>query len=67
MKSPGALTHRGAAGLRLDGQHTGKIRIPAACLYVAGTTQEASKEEGKEKMAAGCSRWVVGVVVAGSG
>jgi hypothetical protein len=67
MTSPGAPTHRGAAGLRLDGQHTGKIRIPAVRLYVAGTTQEAFKEEGKKKMAAGCSRWGGGVVVAGSG
>jgi ketosteroid isomerase-like protein len=55
MTSPGALTRRGAAGLRLDDQHTVKIRVPAARLYVAGTTQEASKEEGKKKMATGCS------------
>jgi hypothetical protein len=47
MTSPGAPTHREAAGLRLDGQHIGKIRIPAARLYITGTTQEAFKEEGK--------------------
>jgi hypothetical protein len=36
MTSPGAPTRRGAVGLRLDGQHTGKVRVPAACLDVAG-------------------------------
>jgi hypothetical protein len=67
MKSPGALTRHGVTVLRLDGWHTGRARFPAARLYVAGTTQEASKEEGKKEMAVGCSRRVGGVVVAGSG
>jgi hypothetical protein len=44
MTSPGAPTRRGAAGLRLDGQHTGKIRVPATRLDVAGAALEAYKE-----------------------
>jgi hypothetical protein len=48
MTSPGAPTRHGAAGLRLDGQHTGKIRVPTACLDVAGLALEENKEGGKK-------------------
>jgi hypothetical protein len=40
MTSPGAPTRRGTAGLRLDGQHTGNIRVSAARLDVAGPSLE---------------------------
>jgi hypothetical protein len=53
--SPGAPTRREAAGLRLDGQHTGKIWVPAARLDVTGPALEdiqGGKEEVKMDMAA---------------
>jgi hypothetical protein len=49
MKSPGAPTRRGAAGLRLEGQHTCKVRVPAACLDVVGPTL-ASNQGGREEV-----------------
>jgi hypothetical protein len=65
---PGAPTRRGEAGLRLDGQHTGKLRVSVACLDVVGLALEAYKEGGKK------GRWlrrrshqVDDVVVASSG
>jgi hypothetical protein len=67
MKSLGAPTHHGAAVLRLDVQHTGRSSSPATRLDVAGPTQESIQVEGNKKMAAGRSRRVGGVVVAGSG
>jgi hypothetical protein len=36
------------AGLWLDGQHTGKIRVPATRVNVAGPALEANKEGGKK-------------------
>jgi hypothetical protein len=49
LKSPGAPTRRGAAGLRLEGRHTGKVRVPAARLDVAGPTL-ASNQGGREEV-----------------
>jgi hypothetical protein len=46
---PGAPTRRGAARLRLDGQHTGKIRVPAARFDVAGPALEGI-QEGREEV-----------------
>jgi hypothetical protein len=48
MTCPGAPTRRGAAGLRLNGQHTDKLRVPAARLDVAGLALEAYKDTGKK-------------------
>jgi hypothetical protein len=59
MTSSGAPTRRGAAGLRLDGQHTGKIWVPAARLDVAGPALEdiqGRREEVKMDTAALTSR-----------
>jgi hypothetical protein len=48
MTSPRALTRRGAAGVWLDGQHTGKIRVPTVCLDVANPALE-SNQGGREE------------------
>jgi hypothetical protein len=68
MKSPGAMTRRGAAVLRLDGQHTGKSSFPTARLNVAGPTQESirggrEEEDGRGALTSGrrCSRARLGV------
>jgi hypothetical protein len=68
MKSPGAPTRRGAAVLRLDGQHTGRARFPAVRLDVAGPTQESiqggrEEEGGRGVLTSGqwCSRGRLGV------
>jgi hypothetical protein len=68
MTSPGAPTHRGAPGLRLDGQHTGKVRVPAARLDVAGPALEIKQggreeEDGRGVLMLGrrCSRGRLGV------
>jgi hypothetical protein len=66
MIGSGAPTRRGVAVLRLEGQHTGRSRCPAARLDVAGSTQESIQGGGEKMMAAGCSRRVGSVVVAGS-
>jgi hypothetical protein len=52
MTCPGAPTCHGAAGLRLDGQHTGMVRVPAARLDVAGPALKKTKEGGEKKLAA---------------
>jgi hypothetical protein len=68
MTSPGAPTRRGAAGLRLDGQHTGKVRVPAARLDVAGPALESNQGGREEEDGCGvltlgrrCSRGRLGV------
>jgi hypothetical protein len=70
MKSPGALTCCGVAVLRLDGQRIGRARFPAACLYVAGTTQGSiqggrEEEDGRGVLTSGrrCSCGRLGVDV----
>jgi hypothetical protein len=66
MKSPGAPTCRGAAVLRLDGQHTGRARFPTAHLYIAGTTQGSIQGGRESEVGHGVLTLVGGVVVAGS-
>jgi hypothetical protein len=49
ISGSGARTRRGAAVLRLDGQHTGRYRSPAARLNAAGPHREASKGEERRR------------------
>jgi hypothetical protein len=65
MSGPGAPSHRGAAVLWREGQHTGRV-IMATRLDVAGASQERDQGVGKERATHLCSRWGGGVVVAGS-
>jgi hypothetical protein len=70
MIGSGAPTHRGAAILRLEGQHTGRSRSLTACLDVAGPTQESiqggrEEEDGRGVLTSGrrCIRGRLGVDV----
>jgi hypothetical protein len=70
MNGPRALIRRGVAILRLEGQHTGGSRFPAARLDIAGLSQESihggrEGEDGRGVLttARRCSRGRLEVVV----
>jgi hypothetical protein len=70
MNGLGAPTRRGAAVLRLEGQHTGRSRSPATRLDVTGPSHESIQggregEDGRGVLTSArwCSRGRLGVVV----
>jgi hypothetical protein len=65
MRGPGVPSRRGAAVLRRDGQHTGKVNR-ATRLDVTGASQDGDQGEGKDKAAAVVLTMGGDVVVAGS-